>query len=862
VVAGERLAVFGRGRQWTLTGVGRVWLLTVSIMATALALYLGGVIHVDPVDAPFHLSWWVLAVLFFTTETNVIRVRYRGQAQSLALNELPLVLGLFFSSPPELLLGLLLGSAAALVRRRRQSPLQLAFNTSHFFLGAVVAILAFSRVVQGDPLGPSGWSGALLGTIVATLIGHAAITGATLLSGSQLQVERLSQVLSLGLAGTITTTMVSLVGVEVLWRDLRSAVLLAVPAAMGSLVYRGYMEDRARSEGPDVIYESTRMLHRSPEVDSALLGLLRLARGMFRAERAEITMYPVDVHGPVVRTSLGPASAVEAMSAVVLEDEERAWLEGLPNGAGVLYPDDRQSLVNPLRERGIREAMVVAIGRGSQLLATVLVANRVGEIDHFGHSDLSLFEPLARNLGLVLESGTLEQSLQQLRDIETQLRHQAYHDPLTALANRSQFIGQVEMALDFAHDRSQLAVLFVDLDDFKALNDSLGHPVGDQVLISVAGRIKQAIGRDDAAGRLGADQFGVLLENLEPGAAEEAANTLVEMISQPLVVDGQEVQVRASAGLALGDSGQWADALVRNADVAMYTAKAAGKNRMQIFSPDMHVAAIERRELMADLQRAIERDEFLLHYQPIVEVATGRIVALEALVRWEHPRRGMVAPDHFIPLAEETGLILPIGRRVLQMACEQAKAWQEAWPEHRSLAMAINLSARQLQQVSFVGDTLQVIAESGVSADTLILEITETVLMDDTESHVAKLVQLKRLGLRLAMDDFGTGYSSLSFLSRLPIDILKVAKPFIERLGRSDKDQAFAAAIVRLGQTVGMSLIAEGVEREEQLDELRRLGCDMVQGYLFARPGDSASTGELLRQGLAGGSRKVVPSPA
>lgn len=862
MVAAEPTAVSRRGRRWALSGVTRVWLLTVAIMGAALALYLTSVVQVRPLAAPFHLPWWVLAGLFFLSETNVIRVRYRGQAQSFPLNELSLVVGLFFSSPPELLLGLLLGSAAALVRRRRQSPLQLAFNTSHFFLGAVLAILAFSRVVQTEPLGPLGWSGALLAAILVTVVGHAAITGATLLSGTQPHVERLSQVLSLGLAGSVTTTMVGLVTVEMLWRDARSVVLLVVPAAMGCLIYRGYMEDRSRAEGPDVIYESTRMLHRSPEVDSALLGLLRLARGMFRAERAEITIYPADPQGPVVRTSLGPGASIEAMLPVELDAEERAWVEGLPAGAGVLYPDERQGLVTSLRERGVHEAMVVAIGRGTQVVATVLVANRVGEIDHFDRSDLGLFEPLARNLGLVLESGTLEQSLQQLRDLEAQLRHQAYHDPLTALANRSQFFGQVEMALDFAQDRRDLAVLFVDLDDFKALNDSLGHPVGDQVLISVAARIKQVLGRDDAAARLGGDEFGVLLENRERADAEETAKALIEVIGRPLVVDGQEVQVRASAGIATGDSGRWADELLRNADVAMYTAKAAGKNRVQVFSPDMHVGVIERRELMADLQRAIERDEFLLHYQPIIELVSGRVVALEALVRWEHPRRGMVSPDQFIPLAEETGLILPIGRRVLQMACAQAKAWQEAFPEHAALAMAVNLSARQLQQVSFVGDTLQVIAESGVPASTLILEITETVLMDDTESHVAKLAQLKGLGLRLAMDDFGTGYSSLSFLSRLPIDILKVAKPFIEGLGRSQKDQAFAAAIVSLGQTVGMSLIAEGVEREEQLDELRELGCDMVQGHFFYKAGNATSTEEILRAGTAGPARKVIPFPA
>jgi diguanylate cyclase (GGDEF)-like protein len=554
------------------------------------------------------------------------------------------------------------------------------------------------------------------------------------------------------------------------------------------------------------------------------------------------------------------------MVTVELAPEERAWAESLPTGQGVLYPEDESGLVAALRERGIREAMVVVIRRDERVVGTILVGNRVGEVDHFDRTDLELFEPLARNLGVVLESGTLEQSLQQLRDLEAQLRHQAYHDPLTSMANRSQFIERVELALDFSSgDRSRMAVLFIGVDDFKVVNDALGHPVGDQLLVALAGRIRQVLGPEDAAARLGGDEFGVLLDCPSPEAAHDVAEALLEAIRKPLVLEGHELHVRASVGIAMGDSGRWADELLRNADVAMATAKADGKNRVQLFSPDMHLAVVERHGMVADLQRALERDEFEMHYQPIVDLASGRIVALEALVRWNHPVRGMVRPDEFIPLAEDMGLILAIGRVIFQKACAQAKIWQETLPGHQDLCVAINLSARQLQQAAFVGETMQLIAESGVRPSTLILEITETVLMDDTESHIVKLGQLKSLGLRLAMDDFGTGYSSLSFLSQLPIDILKIAKPFVEGLGRSARDEAFATAIVRLGQTVGMSLIAEGVERVDQLEELRRLGCDMVQGWYFAKAGNAAETERILVDGLGGGAAsggKVIPFPA
>ncbi|HEX7166413.1 MAG TPA: EAL domain-containing protein, partial [Acidimicrobiales bacterium] len=497
------------------------------------------------------------------------------------------------------------------------------------------------------------------------------------------------------------------------------------------------------------------------------------------------------------------------------------------------------------------------------VVGTILVGNRVGEVDHFDRSDLELFEPLARNLGTVLESGTLEQSLQQLRDLEAQLRHQAYHDPLTGLPNRARFIERVELALDFsAADPEHLGVLFFDLDDFKVVNDSRGHSVGDRLLIEVARRISSAVGPEDTVARLSGDEFAVLLDCPDARGARGVAEAVLAAIRRPIQIDDEEHGLRATAGVAMGDSGARADELIRNADVAMFTAKQAGKNRCEVFSPDMHVAVIERHELMADLQRAVDRDEFVLHYQPIVSLATQRVLGFEVLVRWHHPRRGVVNPGDFIPLAEETDLILPIGRLVLAKACQQARDWQQRYPEHADLAITVNLSSRQLQQPSFVGETLQLFAESGVSPESLILEITESVLMEDTGTSVAKLMQVKSLGLRLAMDDFGTGYSSLSFLAELPIDILKLAKPFTDGLGRTERETAFAEAIVGLGKTVGMKVIAEGIERREQAELLRGFGCDMGQGFYFSPPRDATYVEHLLRRGDGAEDRKIIPFPA
>ena len=859
----ERSATLRAERRGRWMGVARVWVLAAAMLGIALLLYLEQLGDEGGVDAPFHLSWWLLAPLFFATETIVIRVRYRGQGQALALNEVPLVLGLFFSSPAELLLGMLLGSAAALIRRRRQSPLQMAVNTSHFFLGGVLASLAFHSVIVGEPTGPVGWSGALLAAVILTVVGHSAITAATVLSGSRPDVERLRQVLSLGVTAAITSTMVSLIAVEILWEDQRAAVLLVVPVAMAAIAYRGYNEHRTKSDTLDLIYESTRMLHRSPEVDSALVGLLGQARTIFRAERAEITLLPVDQVSEAVRTTLGPGATVDAMVRAELDDAERVWADALPEGEPCFYPDAGRPVSPVLKDRGIQEAMTVAVRRDGRVVATILVANPIGEDAHFDASDLELFDALTSNVAVLIENGSLEQSLQQLRDLEAQLKHQAYHDPLTGLPNRSQFIERVELALEFsASDPSRLAVVFLDLDDFKVVNDVKGHDVGDELLRAVAQRIIGAAGPSNVVARLSGDEFAVLMECKDADDATTFARRVIGAVREPVVVNGESHALKATAGIAMGDTAARADELIRNADVAMDTGKQSGKNQVQMFSADMHVAVIERHELMADLQRAVDRDEFVLHYQPIVSLDTQRVLAFEVLVRWNHPRRGLVYPGEFIPLAEETDLILPIGRLVLVKACQQARAWQTTYPEHSDLAITVNLSSRQLQQPNFVGDTIQLIAESGVSPDSLVLEITESVLMEDTGSSVAKLMQLKSLGIRLAMDDFGTGYSSLSFLAELPIDILKVAKPFVEGLGRTERDTAFAEAIVRLGKTVGMQVIAEGIERPEQGEMLRTMGCDMGQGYHYSKPRDPSYVEHLLRRGSAPEDRKIIPFPA
>ena len=437
------------------------------------------------------------------------------------------------------------------------------------------------------------------------------------------------------------------------------------------------------------------------------------------------------------------------------------------------------------------------------------------------------------------------------RALERELEHQAFHDRLTGLANRALFRDRLEHALA-RRNRNQhpVAVLLLDLDDFKVVNDSLGHAAGDRLLVMVAERLRGHLRASDTTARLGGDEFAVLLD--DPATADEAtlvAERLVEVLTAPYHLDGRELFVRASIGVALAAAtGQPADELLRDADMAMYAAKAQSRGGYQVFQPALHEAAVGRLALEADLQRGIEEGQFALHYQPILELASGRLVGLEALLRWHHPERGWVAPLDFIPAAEASGQIVPIGRFVLRQACRQAVAWQARFPA-RPLRMSVNVSARQLQEPDVAEDLKRVVDECGMDPRLLVLEITETVLVQDVEAMAAKLRALTACGLRVAVDDFGTGYSSLSYLHRFPVHLLKIDKSFIDRVDGSFDDAALARAIVRLGQALHLETVAEGVETASQLAALRELGCTFGQGYHFAKPLDAGGIEELLEAG-------------
>jgi diguanylate cyclase (GGDEF)-like protein/PAS domain S-box-containing protein len=422
-------------------------------------------------------------------------------------------------------------------------------------------------------------------------------------------------------------------------------------------------------------------------------------------------------------------------------------------------------------------------------------------------------------------------------ELQDRLRHEAYHDALTGLANRALFRERLAVA---AADGTP-SILFLDLDGFKEVNDSLGHAAGDELLVQLAVRLRDRVPSPCTVARLGGDEFALIAPDLV--GAEQLAVTILDDLETPFQVGARELHVGAAIGIASAVDASDIEQLQRNADLAMYRAKDAGGGVYATYDPDMHDALIRRLSLAADLRLALQRDELVLHYQPTVCLHTGSIVGFEALVRWQHPTLGMIPPLEFIGVAESTGLIVPLGRWVLTEACRQAVAWG------RPLKMAVNVSVRQFDSGDLARTVAEVLAFTGMPADRLCLEMTESVLLTDTDENLSRLVSLKAVGVQLAMDDFGTGYSSLAYLRRFPMDVLKIDRSFVDRLGSEDADEALVRTIVRMGRNLGMSLVAEGIESAVQLALLQGMGCDYAQGFLLSKPLPAEEAGRALEAG-------------
>ncbi|HUA49805.1 MAG TPA: EAL domain-containing protein [Solirubrobacteraceae bacterium] len=819
-----------------------VWGLNVLVLAVAVALYAGPVHGLPPLANP-HLPWWAIAIAFGVAERCVVHLHFRRGAHSFSLGDIPLVFGLIFCSAESFGIGCLLGCGVVLLFDRRLPPVKLVFNLAQLALHACIALLVVHALAPvSGTVDTRTWISALIATQASSIVASSLIAAAISLSEGLVKLRTWAQMLGMDLVVTTSNASLGLCGAVITAADAHALPLLLVPSVTLFAAYRAYLSERERHKRLEFLYEANRTLARSREIAHALEGLLVRSLEAFRAELAEIILFGSE-ENPSLRTLLGPGNYRELMEPVDTDvaDEMRNLLER--SGAAITLdrPFGGGRLQRYLEARGVTHAMVAPLPGEERVIGAIMLANRFGVVRSFDYEDLRLLDTLAGNASVALQYDRLEQAVLQLSVLQEQLHHQAYHDPLTSLANRALFTDKVKEAI--AQKRGEVAVLFIDLDDFKTVNDSLGHAAGDELLVSVASRLRACLRPEDLVARLGGDEFAVMVE--DPRDAEAAGVTVARRIMEafvlPVGVGSESVAVYVSVGIATTHIGDFsAEELIRDADVAMYKAKTTGKGHFQVFHPSMGAAVLERHGLKEELRLAIERQELTLYFQPIVDIDTGVVVAEEALVRWEHPRRGLVGPSEFVPLAEETGLILSLGQYVLEEACQQARRWQTEGPGGSlgapAIAVHVNLSAVELRDPELVGRVRATLAATEVDPRSIVFEITESVLLEDSERVSATIAALRSLGARFALDDFGTGYSSLSYLHTLPFDMLKIAKSFVDGLARGGREASFVRMIIELARTLGVTVIAEGIETPDQVTALVALECDLGQGFYLGRP--------------------------
>jgi len=554
--------------------------------------------------------------------------------------------------------------------------------------------------------------------------------------------------------------------------------------------------------------------------------------GLRLLDRADPGMLQVvSVHGlpdgVAWRSWRAPATGSGASGQAVMRDEVVVLDHYAEARAGI----------RELAENGVCTAMAAPVRGGGEVIGSLVVASRRPGRTYTA-ADRDLLAAFAEHVGVAITDAQAVDGLEQ-----------GFRDPLTGLASRALFNDRLAHALACAErDQMRTSVLTVDLDRFQSVNDSLGHAVGDLLLAAIGERLRGCVRTTDTVARLGADEFAMLLHDVElRDRAVAVANRVLQTLREPFPINGRDIYINASIGIAFGAVGhQDAETLLQYADLALHTAKKNGKGRYEVFEPVMHAALKKGTDLASDLRVAVDRDEFILLYQPIVDLRSGRVSGFEALVRWMHPQLGMVPPLDFIPLAEETGLIVPIGTWVLREACRQAADWNRRRPANEPLSISVNLSARQLQQPDLPQLVAEVLASTGLAGSCLALELTESLLINDIDITVARLTTLKALNVRLAIDDFGTGYSSLAYLRRFPIDILKIDKLFVDGVATEAPETSLTGAIVHLARTLHLSTVAEGIESLDQCGPLRDSGCQLGQGYYFAKPLTSTDAEVLL----------------
>jgi diguanylate cyclase (GGDEF)-like protein len=785
---------------------------------------------VTPISTSFSLrssaaGFVGLTALFALGGVVVFHLEFRDEAHTFTLSELPLVLALFTVSPFVLIAARLLGEGLSLVFDRAQTARKALFNAGVVTSECVAALLVFHSVFGAPTLvSPQGWIAALVAVSAAELVTHAAVATVIRWHGGHHSYA------SLGFAASASILANGSLGITaaLLFTVHPAALLLiAVIAAIFHLLYAGYARVQARYASLQVLYDFTEILNGSSGADEVVAAMLQYARRSLRADFAELLLFPA--HGGILRHRLQGDRPLQ--HAPVGEDEAlvralEAWETTL------LQPRGVRTVASPyLDTLGVEDGVIVRLPL-DDAVGVLTVGGRLTDVSTFDGDDARLFETLASHAGMALEKGQLIEKLQTEAD---RRMHQALHDELTGLPNRSQFRERAGALLRGRRSSdSKVAVLLMDLDNFKEVNDTLGHQTGDELLQEVARRLRELTRADDIAARLGGDEFALLLTEVDgQEQALAAAHRLIEGLRAPVQLRGIDLEITCSVGVAVSpDHGTDVTQLLQRADVAMYDAKSSLAGA-RCYDQDVDQYSPRRLQLVADLRKAIDNQELDVHYQPKACLRTRRILGVEALVRWQHAEHGAVYPDEFIPVAEHTGLITSLTWVVLSKTLAQWRVWHEMGIE---LDVSVNVAARSLLESSFAAQVGELLEQHDVPARRLMLEITESSIMSDTARAADSLQELSALGVQLSVDDFGTGYSSLAYLQRLPVQELKVDRSFVFNVDTDSNDQAIVRSVVELGHSLGLSVVAEGVENQLAWNRLVSLGCDVAQGYFLSRP--------------------------
>ncbi len=768
---------------------------------------------------------WLLAAMFAIAELFVLHVQVRREAQTVSLSEIPLVLALFYASPQTMLVARLVGLVVIVFHRRHRNTLKLAFNAAMFTADTMIAIAVFHAVLgHGDVLGPRGWGAAFAAAAAFGFFDGALLTFVIGSFEARLNVLEILREAFSSAAMSTAVAALGLIAVTSLAQDARIAWLLAAAGIVLVMAFRTYARLNERHLSLERLYKFSQVVTTTPDVDDVLRHVLEQARELLHAEHAAATFVSAD-GSPGMRVVLSPNGRLVHSSDTTGHDElERRVFHG---EHALVSRDSKDPIARAyLERRGYREAIVMPLHGENSVVGTLTVADRMGAVRTFDIADARLLETVANHAGVALQKGRLID----------QLRHEALHDALTGLPNRVFLRHRLREALQRQADGESIGVaaMIMDLNRFKEVNDTLGHQQGDDLLVDVSRRLVAALQPGATVARLGGDEFAVLLPDaFDPDDVVKVGRTLLGALERPFVLDKIAIDVGASIGIALApEHAADSSELLKCADLAMYAAKSSGVG-LCVYDDGLDHSSPEDLALLGELRQAITRGELTVHVQPKAELRTGNVSSVEALVRWEHPYRGMLPPDAFVPAAERSDLIRPLTLSVLSMGIAACAAWRTAGHD---IGIAVNVSARSLLDPTLPDDIARLLDNHGVPPRLLTIELTESSVMTDPVRTIELLTRLHDMGVRLSVDDFGTGYSSLSYLKRLPVDEVKIDRGFVSDMQHNADDSMIVRSIIDLGANLSLSVVAEGVEDVATWHALGRFGCEYAQGFHLSRP--------------------------